>query len=390
MTDIVDTRIKEWATASQRRYIDAVNEFGSSRKAARALGVSKTAINESIDRARRLAATKNYSPAHNMTHAVPDTHVADFSQYYDKDGQPGQVWVKARLDAKKYRLLADRLFAAIADEAPRLAPVPAPEVALDQLATVYTLTDSHVGMLAWRKEAGEDWDLRIAERVLTGCFQHMVNAAPASKLAIVNQLGDFLHQDGMAAVTPASGHNLDADGRFPKIVDVAISVLRRVVAMTLVKHEAVVLSLQEGNHDPVSSIWLRAVFRALFENEPRVRVLDTVLPYSAIQHGKTMLGFHHGHLSKNTQLPLLMAAQFPEIWGATTKRYVHTGHRHHVEEREHCGITVVQHPTIAARDAYAARGGWIAERQVTAITYHKQFGRVHTDTVVPEMLESLC
>lgn len=64
----------------------------------------------------------------------------------------------------------------------------------------------------------------------------------------------------------------------------------------------------------------------------------------------------------------------------------HTGHLHHVHEREHRGMTVIQHPTIAARDAYAARGGWIADRAVSAITYHAKFGQVGRVTVVPEML----
>ena len=49
-------------------------------------------------------------------------------------------------------------------------------------------------------------------------------------------------------------------------------------------------------------------------------------------------------------------------------------------------MTVIQHPTIASRDAYAARGGWIADRSMTAITYHKEFGQVGRTTVVPEML----
>ncbi|MFZ3037687.1 MAG: hypothetical protein WA112_10520 [Rugosibacter sp.] len=89
---------------------------------------------------------------------------------------------------------------------------------------------------------------------------------------------------------------------------------------------------------------------------------------------------------KNAELPGLFAAQFPKHWGATTKRYVHVGHRHHVDEKEYNGMTVIQHPTLAARDAYAARGGWVAERQASSITYHKQFGRVARSTVVPEML----
>ena len=100
-----------------------------------------------------------------------------------------------------------------------------------------------------------------------------------------------------------------------------------------------------------------------------------------------MLAWHHGHLKKNDDLPILFAAQFPKVWGNSVKRYVHTGHRHHVEEKEHSGITVIQHPTLTARDAYAARGGWIAERQVTAISYHAEFGQVARTTVTPEMLQ---
>ena len=49
-------------------------------------------------------------------------------------------------------------------------------------------------------------------------------------------------------------------------------------------------------------------------------------------------------------------------------------------------MTVTQHPTLAARDAYAARGGWIAERHVTSITYHSEFGLVARSIVTPEML----
>ena len=51
-------------------------------------------------------------------------------------------------------------------------------------------------------------------------------------------------------------------------------------------------------------------------------------------------------------------------------------------------MKVVQHATIAARDAYAARGGWIAERQITAVTYHAEYGQVATSTVTPEMLDA--
>ena len=216
----------------------------------------------------------------------------------------------------------------------------------------------------------------------------LVDGSPRSRAAIVNIQGDFLHYDGLVAVTPLHGHPLDADSRFGKVVDVAIRLIRHLVAQALGKHDEVTLLIAEGNHDIASSVWLRKLFSALYENEPRVTVHDSELPYYAIQWGKVMLGFHHGHLSKNAQLPALFAAQFRQMWGQCDKVAIHTGHRHHREIKEHPGAEVIQHPTLAARDAYAARGGWWSERKITAITYAKDFGEVASNTVTPEMLEA--
>jgi hypothetical protein len=301
-------------------------------------------------------------------------------------GEDVMVWEKESLDKQAERECQLAAFEALAAKLPRLPPSKAPATANRQLATLYTLTDAHVGALCWHKEGGADWDLEIAEKTLVGCFEAMVRSAPDSELGIVNQLGDFLHWDGLQAVTPTSGHLLDADGRFEKLVEVAIRILRRVIGLALAKHSRVHVILAEGNHDLASSVWLRKMFAALYEDEPRVTVDDSALPYYVLQHGKTMLAFHHGHLKKNDGLPLLFAAQFPKMWGDTVKRYCHVGHRHHYEGKMHSGMTVTQHSTLAARDAYAARGGWINEREARAITYHAEFGQVAENIVSPEML----
>lgn len=387
----IDPKLREFATTeSQVRCIDATLEHGSMRKAAIALGLTKNTVNEAIERVKKAAARKGYSPPHDMTKTVPDGFlVKGVSTYYDKDGKPSAQWVKSSVDQERQAEIMRAAFAAMSEELPRMKPVSGPRIVNGDLATVYTLTDSHVGAMCWHKEnldPNGDWDLSIAERVLTGCFEHMVNSSPNSRIGVVAQLGDFGHQDGLSPVTPTSFHVLDSDSRFPKIVQTMVRILRRVIAMALAKHEHVVVLLAEGNHDISSSVWMRVMFKALYENEPRVEVIDSVMPYYVYQHGSTMLAWHHGHLKKNDQLPILFASQFPKVWGGTNKRYAHTGHRHHVEEKEHSGMTVIQHSTLAARDAYASRGGWMSERQCTSIIYHSEFGQVARNTVTPEML----
>jgi hypothetical protein len=384
---MMDTQLASYATVRELEYLEAVDKHGSQRAAAKALKVDNKTLRAALQRVKARAAAKGYSPEHDLTRTVPDGYkVKGVSSLY-VDGKLSSQWVKSTADEDRRQELIRAAYEAMAQDLPCLPPVQVPVNLSKNLATLYTLTDSHVGMLAWAKEGGADWDLSIAEATLVGCFAQMVNASPASRVGFVNQLGDFLHYDSaVAPVTPQHGHILDSDGRFSKMVSTAVRILRRVIDLALAKHEKVVVLMAEGNHDMASSVWLRVMFRALYENEPRVEVIDSELPYYVHQHGKTMLAFHHGHLKKNDQLPILFAAQFPKVWGETTKRYAHCGHRHHAEEKEHSGLTVIQHPTLAARDAYASRGGWIAERQVTAITYHSEYGQVARVTVTPEMV----
>ena len=384
----LDTKLKDFGNRLQGERLDAVNLYGTYTKAATALGVTQTAIRQSIAIMERNAAKQGYAPEHDMSRTVPDGfQVKGVSTYYNADGKPIGQWVKSSADDVRRKELMEEAFVAMADELPRLESMNYQGVPMSTLCNLYVMTDCHVGMLAWHREGGADWDLKIAERVLTGCFEQMVMSSPQAGTGIVAQLGDWLHSDGLLPVTPTSHHILDQDGRFSKIVQVSIRILRRLVDFALVRHEKVIILMAEGNHDMASSVWLRIMFKALYEKEPRVQVIDSELPFYVYQHGKTMISFHHGHIKKNDSLPILFASQYPKVWGETTKRYAHTGHRHHVEEKEHSGMTVIQHPTLAARDAYAARGGWMAERQVSAITYHEQFGQVSKITVIPEMLE---
>jgi len=379
---------RQFATVRQLEYLDAIESTGSQRKAAKLLNINARTIEKSIQGLKSRAAMQLAAEHDYANKPIPAGYsIRGVSQYVGQNGAIKGTWIKSGIDDKARELAIQAAVAAMCEDIPALGVIEPPANTYSNLCNVYTLTDSHVGMLAWHKEGGADWDLAIAERTLVGCFAQMVNSSPPAHTGIVAQLGDFLHYDSaISAVTPQSGHVLDADGRMPKMVRVAIRILRTVIDLALVRHEKVIVLLAEGNHDISSSVWLRAMFQALYEANPRVQVIDSELPYYVHQHGRTMIGWHHGHLSKNDQLPILFASQFPKMWGSTSKRYIHCGHRHHTLIKEHSGVTVEQHPTLAARDAYASRGGWIAERQVSSISYSDKFGQVAKNTVTPEMI----
>lgn len=385
----VDAGLYDYCTPRQREVLEAIETHGGAAAAAKHLGCDKTLPAKTYNIVKAKAARQGYAPDFDMSHPVPDGFVAKgISTYYNSEGKPTAQWVKASVDGERQKEMMQAAVAALCADIMPVAPVAAPKATLGHLLQLYPFYDYHVGMHAWHKEGGADWDLKIAEETGVAAMQSLVASAPAAATAIIDIGGDWMHYDGHSPVTPTHGHILDADGRFAKMVDVSIRLIRQMVSLALQKHSNVTLLIQEGNHDLASSLWLRKMFACLYENEPRVNVHESELPYYAIQWGNTMLAFHHGHLKKWEGLPLLFAARFAAIWGATTKRYAHTGHRHHKLVREFDGMQVIQHQTMAAPDAHSSRGGYHSERGLMSVTYHKSFGEVATTTLTPQMLEA--
>jgi hypothetical protein len=275
---------------------------------------------------------------------------------------------------------------AMSETIPRVKPAATPKRSLPDLANCYVLTDYHLGMLSWHEETGADWDTAIAEQIMVDWFAEAIRQSPDAELGIFAQLGDFIHIDGLEALTPASKHLLDADTRYQKIVRVAIRLVRKVIGMLLAKHQRVHVLMAEGNHDPAGSIWLREWLHALYENEPRISVDLSPDPYYCIEHGKTSLFFHHGHKRRVKDIDDVFAAKFREVFGRTKHSYAHMGHLHHIDVKETNLMVVEQHRTLSAPDAYASRGGWMSGRDATVITYHKEFGEVGRVRVSSNML----
>jgi hypothetical protein len=337
---------------------------------------------------KRKAAKFGYAPEHDFTRPVPEGFVAKgVSTYYNSEGKPSGQWVKASLSHEALMDAMRETIKGFKDEIPPAVSTVAPVASEEQLCNLYTFTDYHLGMLAWHQEGGSDWNVSLAEKTIIAALVQMVNQSPNAHTGVLNIQGDFLHTDGKTPVTPTAKHVLDADSRFPKIRRAAIRIIRSLVAICLQRHQEVYLIIAEGNHDEESAGWLADLFAVHYEEESRVTVNDSILPFYVFEWGNTMLGVHHGHKVRNESLPLLFAAQFPQEWGRTTRREIHCGHRHHRDEKEYNGVTIVQHPTLAARDAYAARGGWIADRAAWAITYHKKYGAVGRVMVTTEMME---
>jgi len=341
---------------------------------------------QSYQRVRKRAAEAGVMPDHGLSESLPPGVFMERATIQQgPNGEIERTWLKAKTwrEAQVCNLL-EKLDAGDVPHKP-FRPTKAPAKSVADYATLLTITDFHLGMYAYEAETGDDWDTGIAESVFLNAINDMCKACPKSELGILNQLGDFLHWDGLLAVTPTSKHVLDADTRYGKLVDLTMRIMTEAVRIMLKKFGRVHVVQAEGNHDETGSIWLRKFMKHMFANEPRVTVDDTEFPYYAFLHGETMLAFHHGHKLKLAQVQKLFSSdpRYRAMWGNAKQAYIHTGHLHHEKVVEDGGAIAEQHPTLSGRDAYAARGGWVSMRGAKVITYDKVDGEIHRVTVRP-------
>lgn len=319
---------------------------------------------------------------------MPSTHsLGKMTVNRDADGRVIQDWIRVEPDAVAKEAAMRAALEAFKESLPRAEPVASPTNTRDDLLNFFALTDAHFGALSWKEETGQDYDLAIAEKLTTDWFAAAVELSPPAKTAVLAQMGDLAHYDGMESKTPTSGHILDSDSRFQKVVRVIIRTMRRVVTMLLEKHERVHIIMADANHDPATGAWLREMFAAFYDDEPRVTVDDTASTYYVFEHGQTSLFVHHGHRRNVGNVDSVFAGRFREVYGRTRYSYAHLGHLHSDELKSTNLMKVERHETLAAPDAYAANGGWLSGRSAKVITYHKLHGEVSRLTLTPAMVD---
>lgn len=299
-----------------------------------------------------------------------------------------RTWVRMSPDAEMQQAALMAAVDAMAVDLPRVAPRKPSGKFQTDLMTGYPIGDPHVGMYSWREETGEDWDLDIARRVHCEAMDALVDAAPATETALITNLGDLLHYDSMEAKTPRSGHMLDADGRYAKVIDVAVMTLRQCIESALRKHKFVRVVNVRGNHDETGALWMARLLATTYEREPRVSVDTSPSVFNYHRFGKTLIGMHHGHSCKPDKLPGVMAADRAQDWGESLWRYWWQGHIHHESKKEFPGCSVESFNTLAAKDAYANDGGWRSGRVMQAIVYHREHGEVARSRVNAAMFAS--
>lgn len=393
--------LRPYATPLQEVTIDALlSAGGDDAKAAADLGVETETIRGRMRRLQRHASERGYNPVGPSVPVLEGYAVKGTSTLIREDGSVAARWVKTERDkSDRLEALYEALQGAFKPHAPRAKP-PTPRgkrgprfagFAMRDLLQVYPLGDPHIGMYSWALETGDDSDLRIAEHNLLSAAEQLVAQSPPAETALIVNLGDFFHSDNLLSRTMRSGHALDTDSRWPKVVHVGLRVMRRLIECALDKHRHVHVINAIGNHDDHTSIFLTIALDQIYEKEPRVTIGRPAgsdrkdppppVPFHYFPFGRVLIGVTHGDKTKGADLPGIMAAAVPQMWGESTHRTWLCGHVHHLSRKEYPGVTVETFRTLAARDAYAAQHGYHSMRDMVSILFHREHGEIARHTL---------
>lgn len=344
--------------------VDAVAKYGTQQAAADALGLPKNTFQHRYRSGIRAGLDEA------IVHPAPQGHrVKGVSTLYNSKGDVTAQWVKTTANQIPLEELIEHLQGAFQDVQP-LRKIKRPAQTDADLLAVYLLADWHIGLLAWARETGEDFDIKIAREVILGAMEKLILATPAADEAIVLGLGDMLHFDGYEPITARSHNQLDTDSRYPKVLRTAADMIVATVEMALQRHKTVRVRILAGNHDDSAAIALGIALSMYFTKHDRVIVDDSPSRFFWHRAGKVFIGATHGDKTKMKDLPLVMAHDRPDDWAASTYRRIFCGHFHNEMSIEEGGVIVTTMRSPVARDAYHSFAKYRAGRSVYSETFN--------------------
>lgn len=298
--------------------------------------------------------------------------------------------VKAWLKRKVGIMAARQEIAALLEDAKRRIVVRAPAV-INRTASGHLLEpsipDLHVGKLAWANETGwENYNSKIAERIFEDALSALLRRTASFQCErILFPIGnDLLHSDTKQGTTTA-GTPLDNDSRYHK----SFALVRRMMTRAIDTLRAVApvhVIVVPGNHDTLSAWHLGDSLECYFHRCKDITIDNAPAMRKYYQWGKVMLMLTHGNRGKLADYPLVMAAEQPEMFGATVHREAHTGDKHQLKVQEHHGVRVRISPALCPPDAWHAEHHFVGNaRSAEAFVWHREEGLVGTAnyTVAP-------
>jgi hypothetical protein len=235
--------------------------------------------------------------------------------------------------------------------------------------------------LAWGRETGNDYDLKIAEDLYVKGMEKGIDAVKDYEIAqfLLPVGSDFFHINAPDNRTPKGNNPLDVDSRLAKVFEVGFySVIKAVERARQIA--PVEIKWIPGNHDPETSFYLCKVIEAYYRNADDVTVDTEPTWRKFYKWHNTLLGMCHGDEEPHQRLPTIMADSCPIEWGQCKHKEWLVGHIHKKKQMNFVGIdsfgsTIIRFmPSLCRIDQWHYKKGFVGGNKSMEILAYDENG----------------
>jgi len=288
-------------------------------------------------------------------------------------------WNRIKKDAEAYRrldLLASRLAQRFDESAQEYLPAKlAIPDSKEPWSAVISPTDFHWGAYA-PAYTGAPYNRTIAKQALFKSSEALVGrlARRGRPECIYLALGgDGLDIDNMQGTT-TRGTPQHGDGTPEELAWTWVMLCRDYVDYMRQIAPVNVLCIP-GNHDQYTTTLLRAALAGWFSGVEDVEVVESLCNRQYAIYGDNLLAFLHGDIGKVKDWPAIVAGETPKLWGASSHRFIFTGHLHTERELPTFGdVVVYRMPSLAGTDSWHHKHGYQSRKALIAYIVDKKRG----------------
>ena len=283
-----------------------------------------------------------------------------------------KVWLKSRKSVMDMEQIRQDFI----DELKKISPKVEPkkyEPAIDKAPNMLQINifDLHFGKLAWDEESGENYDIKIAEKIFNDAIDSFIRDVKGMNIEkILFPIGnDLMNSDYSHPFNrTTAGTPQDSDSRWSDMFRNCRKMLVENINK-LAEVSPVDIIMVGGNHDTERVYFMGDSLEGWFSNNPNVNINNSPAQRKYYKYHNTLIGFTHGNNEKISDLPLILAQECPVDWGLTKYREFHLGHLHHVRSAsynpafEQQGVMIRHMPSLSATDAWHSSRGYVANKR---------------------------
>lgn len=252
----------------------------------------------------------------------------------------------------------------------------------DGMLCEIAMPDIHFGRLTWHEESGDDFDIKIADRMVRSTLAQLLQYSKNFQIdKILLPIGNDYFNVNAKDNTTVRGTPQQEDTRWQKTFRAGRKLAINMID-TCASIAPVDILFVPGNHDEEKLFFLGDALECWYHNSDNIHIDNSAQSRKYYSYGKVLLGFAHGSTEVLKKLPNIMQFEVPKLWGDSIYREWHTGDKHHksdyvLEVDEQIGIVIRILRSLVPADAWTFNHGFVgAQRAAEAFLWHPENGLI--------------